>query len=108
MGDVLNSMALNNQTFWRIMIATILGFSLSFTRLRKVESWGCSKLASAALQFLILTIGMRMDISLVAENPMLFLLGVEWLLVHILIIFVVGWLLKVPYFYVAVGSQANI
>jgi len=39
---------------------------------------------------------------------MLFLLGVIWMLTHIIVLYVVARFLKAPLFYFAVGSQANI
>ena len=36
------------------------------------------------------------------------LLGIIWMLFHVMIMILVAWLIKAPFFYVAVGSQANV
>ena len=40
--------------------------------------------------------------------PLLFLLGIVWLGFHIVLLWLLGRLLHVPFFYFAIGSQANI
>src|SRR5690606_19263428 len=56
----------------------------------------------------VATIGMKMDVTKIFENPGLFLVGLVWMAVHVLLLFVVGRLIKAPFFYLAVGSKANI
>jgi uncharacterized membrane protein len=51
---------------------------------------------------------MQMNIKEVFEAPGLFLVGVVWMLVHVSLLLFVAWLIKAPFFFVAVGSQANI
>ncbi|MFM7628637.1 MAG: DUF819 family protein, partial [Algoriphagus sp.] len=38
----------------------------------------------------------------------LFLIGILWILFHVGLMILVAWLIKAPFFYIAVGSQANI
>jgi uncharacterized membrane protein len=38
----------------------------------------------------------------------LFVMGMIWILIHGLVLFTVAWIVKAPFFLVAVGSQANI
>jgi uncharacterized membrane protein len=49
-----------------------------------------------------------MDLSAVADNKWLFLVGIIWILVHVFFVVVACKLLKAPFFMLAVGSQANI
>ena len=42
------------------------------------------------------------------RNPSLFLITLSWLLFHVLMLISVAKLLKAPFFFVAVGSMANI
>ena len=42
------------------------------------------------------------------ENPGLFLVGLIWMAVHITILLSVGKLIKAPFFFIAIGSQANV
>ena len=94
--------------FWIVLIATTLGLLVSFTRLRALEGVGASRMGSVFIYILVATIGMQMNIKEVFEAPGLFLVGVVWMLVHVSLLLFVAWLIKAPFFFVAVGSQANI
>ncbi|MCU0450935.1 MAG: DUF819 family protein [Bernardetiaceae bacterium] len=94
--------------FWIVLIATTLGLLLSFTRARTLEGAGASRIGSVFIYILVATIGLQMDITAIFKNLSLFLVGVVWMLVHVLVIGLVARLIRAPYFFVAVGSQANI
>uniref|UniRef100_UPI0040492850 DUF819 family protein n=1 Tax=Flavobacterium sp. TaxID=239 RepID=UPI0040492850 len=94
--------------FWMVTIATILGIILSFSPLKKYEGAGASKIGSVFIYILVASIGMKMDLGSVLENPGLILVGIIWMLVHFIIIFGVAKIIKAPYFFIAVGSQANV
>jgi len=49
-----------------------------------------------------------MDIFAVLANPALFVVGFIWLLFHSLLLIAVGKLIRAPYFFLAVGSMANV
>ena len=100
--------ALNSDFFWLVLYATSIGLMLSFTRFRAVEGYGASKWGSVFIYILVATIGMKMNIGEVFSNPGLFLLGLIWMLTHVIILLTVAFLIKAPFFFVAVGSQANI
>ena len=51
---------------------------------------------------------MQMEIGALFDKPLLFLLGVVWLGIHIVLLWLVGRLLNVPFFYFAIGSQSHI
>ncbi|MGY2437388.1 DUF819 family protein, partial [Escherichia coli] len=91
-----------------VVLSTTLGLSLSFTRARTLEGAGASRLGSLLLYFLIACIGMQMDLLALLDRPWLFLLGIIWISVHIVLLWCLGKLLKVPFFYFAIGSQSNI
>ena len=93
---------------WVVVLSTTLGLSLSFTRARNLEGAGASRLGSLLLYFLIACIGMQMDLLALLDRPWLFLLGLIWIAVHIVLLWCLGKLLKVPFFYFAIGSQSNI
>lgn len=94
--------------FWLIVIATTVGIILSFTKARKYEGAGASKIGSVFIYVLVATIGMKMDITAIADNLELFAIGGVWMLVHIGLLFLVVKLIKAPFFFLAVGSKANI
>ncbi len=93
---------------WVVVISTTCGLLLSFTRAWTLEGAGASKLGALLLYFLIACIGMQMDLLALLDRPWLFLLGVIWILVHIVLLWLLAKLLRVPFFYFAIGSQSNI
>ncbi|WP_080055986.1 DUF819 family protein [Spirosoma aerolatum] len=93
---------------WVVILSTSLGIGLSFTRLRKLEKLGTTDLATLFVYFLIMTIGMRLDLSNLGGNLGLFLVAVIWMLIHVIFMLTTARLIRAPYFFVAVGSQANI
>jgi len=94
--------------FWLIVIATTIGLALSFTKLKRYEGAGASKFGSIFIYILVATIGMKMNFLEAFNNLHYFLIGIIWMLVHISVLLLVAKLIKAPFFFVAVGSQANI
>lgn len=100
--------SLSNGFFWLVVFATTYGVAMSFTKARKLEGAGASQWGSIFIYILVATIGMKMNIGEVFENYKLFGIGIIWMLVHVIILLTVAKLIKAPFFFVAVGSQANI
>lgn len=94
--------------FWLIVICTTFGLALSFTRAKKLEGVGASRWGSIFIYILVATIGMKMNLGEVFQNLGLFAVGIIWMAIHVVILLVVAKLIKAPFFFVAVGSQANI
>ena len=110
-GEFLMAVRLNSllsHFFWLIVVATTLGLILSFTRFRKLEGIGASRWGSIFIYILVATIGMKMNLGEVYKNLGLFAVGIVWMLVHVIILLIVAKLIKAPFFFVAVGSQANV
>ena len=104
--------SLKSPFFWLVFLSTMFGVALSFTPMRKYEGAGASKLASVFLYVLVATIGAKMDIGELIASwnqywPVL-VIGLLWMLVHVTVLLVVAKLIKAPFFFVAVGSQANV
>ncbi len=99
---------LDSKFFWLVVIVTGIGLVLSFTRARQLEGVGASRVGSVLLYILIATIGMKMNILAVFENPGLFLVGGIWMAIHAGLMLVVAYLIKAPVFFMAVSSQANV
>jgi len=57
---------------------------------------------------LVATIGMKMNILAIFENPGLFIVGLIWMAFHALLLIAVAKGIKAPFFFMAVGSQANV
>jgi uncharacterized membrane protein len=100
--------SLTSTFFWIVVFATTFGLALSFTRARKIEAYGASDVGTVFLFFLVATIGMQMDLKALLDNPRLFLMGLLWILTHVTILLIVARIIRAPFFFVAVGSQANI
>lgn len=94
--------------FWMIVMATLIGIGLSFTKAKNYEGAGASKFGSVFIYLLVATIGMKMDLTKIFENPGLILIGIIWMLIHAVVLIAVAKLIKAPYFFLAVGSQANV
>jgi len=94
--------------FWMISIATAIGIILSFTRFKTYEGAGASKIGSIFIYILVATIGMKMDLTMVFDNPGLIGIGLVWMAIHAGLLVLVAKIIKAPYFFLAVGSQANV
>jgi uncharacterized membrane protein len=104
----LKKFSLTSSSFWVISLVTFFGLILSQTRAREIEKIGASKFGSLFLFILIATIGMKMNMITVFEKPQLFLVGIIWMLFHATFTLIAAYLTKSPYFFTAVGSQANV
>lgn len=98
----------SSQFLWLILVSTTIGILLSFTRVRKMEKLGSTDFATLFIYFLIMTIGMRLDLFNIGANVGLLALAAIWMLIHIISMIVAAKIIKAPFFFVAVGSQANI
>ena len=97
-----------SQFFWMITIATLLGILMSFTKLKTYEGAGASKIGSVFIYILVASIGMKMDLTKIVENPGLIFVGLVWMAIHVGLLFLVAKIIRAPYFFLAVGSKANI
>lgn len=104
----LERFSLTSPFFWIVVVATTVGLAFSFTRMKKLEGVGASRLGSVLLYVLVATVGMKMDVLAIFDNPGLFMVGLIWMLVHITLLLSVGKFIKAPFFFIAVGSQANV
>ena len=104
--------SLGSGFFWLVVFATLGGIVLSVTKLRKMEGYGASKFGSVFIYILVATIGMKMDIGELISNWQVFKylisIGLVWMLIHVIVLLGVAKLIRAPFFYVAVGSQANV
>lgn len=99
---------LGSSFFWLISVSTIVAIGLSYTKAKNYEGAGASKLGSVFIYILVATIGMKMDLNQVLENPGLLLIGLVWMTIHAVLLIIVAKIIKAPYFFLAVGSQANV
>ena len=99
---------LGSSFFWMISLSTIGAILLSFTKARAYEGAGASKIGSVFIYILVASIGMKMDLTLILDNVGLVAIGFVWMTIHALLLILVAKLIRAPYFFLAVGSQANV
>ncbi len=100
--------SLGSKFLWMVVVATLVGVSLSFTKAKYYEGAGASKIGGVFIYVLVATIGMKMDLSKILENPGLLAVGLIWISIHAALLILVAKIIKAPYFFLAVGSQANV
>ena len=104
----LSKFNLTSSFFWLIIITTTISIILSFTPIREIEGIGASRYGSIFLYLLVATIGIKMDVFAVLDSPILFIAAFLWIFFHALLLLIVAHMIKAPFFFLAVGSQANI
>jgi uncharacterized membrane protein len=99
---------LSSQFFWVVVIATTFGLTLSFTKLRSLEGAGASKMGSVFIYILVAIIGMKIDLSQLVQYWDFIIIGLIWMAFHVGLLFLVAKIIKAPFFFLAVGSKANV
>jgi len=99
---------LGSEFFWLISISTIIAIILSYTKAKNYEGAGASKIGSIFIYVLVATIGMKMDLKIIFDNLGLIAIGAVWMTIHAVLLIIVAKIIKAPYFFLAVGSQANV
>lgn len=94
--------------FWVVVLATTFGLSMSFTKLRSLEGAGASKIGSCFIYVLVAIIGMKIDLSQLVQYWDFIIIGLLWMAFHVGLLFLVAKLIKAPFFFLAVGSKANV
>ena len=105
---IFNDTVFTSHFFWVVVVSTTLGLGFSFTRLRSLEGVGASKIGSVFIYLLVAIIGMKMDITKAVEQPLLIVVGLIWMIFHVGLLFAVAKIIRAPFFFLAVGSKANV
>ncbi len=105
---VAAQLSLDSSFVWVVLLATAAGLGLSFTRARRLEDAGASRIGTVCLYFLIACIGMQMDFTKLFDRLELIVIGAIWMSVHVGVLWGAAKLVKAPLFYMAVGSQGNV
>ena len=106
--ETFSQTTLASSFFWLIVIVTTIGLVLSNTKARELEGVGASKIGGVFIYILVATIGMKMDITKMLNHLDLLLVGVIWMMIHAILLIVVAKIIKAPFFFLAVGSKANV
>lgn len=102
-----NQYSLDSTFFWAVIVVTVIGTILSFTKIRQLDEVGASKFGTMFIYILVATIGVQIDLSGVVKYWQLLLVGFLWIVLHIVFVFIVARIIKAPLFYLCVGSNAN-
>ena len=81
---------------------------LSYTKFKNYEGAGASKIGNIFIYILVATIGMKMDLKMIFDNTSLIVIGALWMTIHAGLLLLVAKMIKAPFFFLAVGSQANV
>lgn len=93
---------------WVVLIVTAIGLGLSFTRARRLEGYGASRVGSVFLYLLVASIGAHAEFRRVLDAPALVAIGALWMACHAAMLLLVQRWMRAPVFFAAVGSQANV
>jgi uncharacterized membrane protein len=110
-GDALPALGnptIISHTTWAVVIATTLGLTFSFTPLARIERVGGSRIGYLALYLILTSIGAQADLKEVLDVPLYLAVGVIWIAIHVMVLFVTAKVIRAPMFFVASGSMANI
>jgi uncharacterized membrane protein len=102
LGDIIGTFT------WVILLVTTTALVFSFTPLRRLEGAGASKIGSVFLYLLVATIGAKAEFAKVLDAPIMVVIGAFWMMIHATLLMTVQRWLKIPIFFAAVGSQANV
>ncbi|MBE0541032.1 MAG: DUF819 family protein [Verrucomicrobia bacterium] len=91
-----------------IILVTIAGLGLSVTPVARLEVYGASKIGYALLYLVLARIGAKGDLNAIREFPAYLLMGVVWMLTHGGLLLLAAKGLRVPVFFAATASQANV
>jgi len=100
--------SLGSEFLWMVVFATTIGIILSFTKAKNYEGAGASKIGGLFIYILVATIGMKMDLGSFLDKPGLIAVGLIWISIHAALLILVAKIIRAPYFFLAVGSQANV
>ncbi|MBI1979663.1 MAG: DUF819 family protein [Elusimicrobia bacterium] len=97
-----------NSFTWIILLATLIPLTFSFTPARRLEEWGASRVGIFMLYLILTTMGARADLHSLTAAPLFISLGLVWVMVHGLVLFLLGRIFKIPLRLLATASQANV
>jgi uncharacterized membrane protein len=101
-GGVLNASA------WAFLMVTLIGILLSMTPASKLERYGASRWGYLCLYLLLAAMGSKAHLQSIAATPLLLVMALIWVLIHISVLALYGYFRRVPMFFLAAATQANI
>ena len=92
---------------WTILIVSIIGIALSFSRVRNLERSGATRTGYDLLYFVLTAIGAKASVAGLGPALVLIAAGLVIVSVHAAVLLVGARILRAPMFLVAAASQAN-
>jgi uncharacterized membrane protein len=97
-----------NAAGWAFVMVTLIGILLSFTPASRLERYGASRWGYLCLYLLLAAMGSRAHLQSILNTPLLLLMAVFWVAIHAAVLAIYGYFRRLPMFFLAVASQANI
>ncbi|OGR92266.1 MAG: hypothetical protein A2992_06555 [Elusimicrobia bacterium RIFCSPLOWO2_01_FULL_59_12] len=97
-----------NPAGWAFLIVTLIGILLSLTPASRLEKYGASRWGYACLYLLLAAMGSKARLQYILQAPLLIVMAAVWVSMHAFLLAAYGYLRRVPMFFLAAASQANI
>lgn len=97
-----------NPVAWSVIIATIIGISLSFSPARRLESRGSNRIGFFLLYLVLASIGAKTSLSFIGDLPIFLIAGATWMLIHAACLLLAARLFRAPMALAAAASQSSI
>ncbi len=93
---------------WAFLIVTAIGIALSLTPVSKLERYGASRWGYLCLYMLLAAMGAKAHLQAILQAPLLLVMAVLWVGIHATLLALYGYFRRVPMFFLAASTQANI
>ncbi len=107
-GRALPSGSILNASMWAFLLVTLIGVLLSFTPASRLERYGASRWGYLCLYLLLAAMGARAHLQSIVQTPLLLIMAAVWISIHAGLLALYGYLRRVPMFFLAASTQANI
>ena len=97
-----------NPVAWSVIIATIIGISLSFSPARRLESRGSNRIGFFLLYLVLASIGAKTNLSFMGNLPIFLIAGATWMLIHAACLLLATRIFRAPMALAAAASQSSI
>jgi uncharacterized membrane protein len=97
-----------NPVAWSVIIATIIGISLSFSPARRLESCGSNRIGFFLLYLVLASIGAKTNLSFMGNLPIFLIAGATWMLIHAACLLLATRIFRAPMALAAAASQSSI
>ena len=97
-----------NPVAWSVIIATLIGISLSFSSARRLEFHGSNRIGFFLLYLVLASIGAKTNLSFMGNLPIFLVAGTTWMLIHAACLLLAARLFRAPMALAAAASQSSI